>query len=146
MAFLKIWRGLRQRREALTSGTTTRTPFTTVYRQGDVVLVAFPFTDLSSSKGRPALVVSPDQFNEAAEDLVLVAISSQIRGGPNTLPLNPGDLVRGALPKRSEVRVTKLFTIHSALVLKRLCRLRERQLAAVLRLLQNFFRRERVAQ
>jgi mRNA interferase MazF len=128
----------------LASGTTKRTPFTTVYRQGDIVLVAFPFTDLSSSKRRPALVVSPNQFNELAEDLVLVAITAQIRGGPNTLPLNPGDFVHGALPRQSEVKVTKLFTIHSALVLKRLCRLRERQLAAVLPLLRNFFRRERV--
>jgi mRNA interferase MazF len=128
----------------LASGTTKRTPFTTVYRQGDIVLVAFPFTDLSSSKRRPALVVSPDRFNKRAEDLVLVAITSQVRGGPDTLSLNPGDFVRGTMPMQSEVKVTKLFTIHSALVIKTLCRLREQQLAAVLELLQSFFRREHV--
>jgi mRNA-degrading endonuclease toxin of MazEF toxin-antitoxin module len=91
-------------------------------------------------------VVSPDQFNELAEDLVLVAISSQVRGGPNTLPLNPEDFVHGALPKQSEIKVTKIFTIHSSLVLKTLCELRDGQLAAVLRLLRNFFRRARVAE
>ena len=52
-------------------------PSTTRYRRGDIVLVPFPFTDLSSTKKRPALVVSPDKFNEHAQDVVLVAITSQ---------------------------------------------------------------------
>ena len=51
---------------------------TTRYKRGDIVLVSFPFTDLSSSKRRPALVVSPDTFNERMQDLVLAAITSQL--------------------------------------------------------------------
>jgi mRNA interferase MazF len=53
-------------------------PSTTAYRQGDVVLVSFPFTDLTSTKKRPAVVVSPDTFNARNEDVVLVAVTSQI--------------------------------------------------------------------
>ncbi len=53
-------------------------PPTTGYKRGDIVLVSFPFTDLSSSKRRPALVVSPDSFNDAGADLVLAAITSQV--------------------------------------------------------------------
>lgn len=53
-------------------------PSTTRYKRGDIVLVSFPFTDLSSSKRRPALVVSPDPFNERGQDLVVVAITSQM--------------------------------------------------------------------
>jgi mRNA interferase MazF len=52
-------------------------PPTTRYRRGDIVLVSFPFTDLTSSKRRPALVISPNAFNDHGEDLVLVAITSQ---------------------------------------------------------------------
>ena len=43
-------------------------PSTTVYRRGDIVLVSFPFTDLTSSKRRPALIISPDSFNAAGVD------------------------------------------------------------------------------
>ncbi|MYH11047.1 MAG: type II toxin-antitoxin system PemK/MazF family toxin, partial [Gemmatimonadales bacterium] len=53
---------------------------TTAYRQGDIVLVSFPFTDLTSTKRRPALVLSPDSFNAAGVDLVLAAVTSNITG------------------------------------------------------------------
>jgi hypothetical protein len=68
-------------------------------------------------------VVSPDRLNSRGEDLVFAAISSQVRGGPNALPVGAADFMDGQLPKVSEVKVTKIFTIHSSLVLKRLCRL-----------------------
>jgi mRNA interferase MazF len=45
--------------------------------RGDVVLTRFPFTDLTGASLRPALVVSPGQIGE---DVVLVAISSVVRG------------------------------------------------------------------
>ena len=56
-----------------------RTSTTTGSRQGDIVLVSFPFTDLTSSKRRPALVISPDSFNAAGDDLVPAAISCRRR-------------------------------------------------------------------
>ena len=59
-------------------------PSTTSFSQGDVVLVPFPFTDLSAIKQRPALVLPPDRSNEVRPDLVVAAITSQI-------PTTPGD-------------------------------------------------------
>jgi len=50
---------------------------TTGYRSGDVVLVRFPFTDLSTMKRRPALVVSPESFQRAYGDVVVLALTSQ---------------------------------------------------------------------
>lgn len=44
-------------------------PSTTSYRQGDIVPVCFPFTDITSSKRRPVLIISPDSFNAAGGDL-----------------------------------------------------------------------------
>lgn len=46
---------------------------------GDVVLVPFPFTDQTSSKQRPAVVISTAAYNAARPDIILMAITSQLR-------------------------------------------------------------------
>jgi len=60
------------------------------------VLVSFPFTDLTSSKRRPALVVSPEAFNEAMQDLVLVALTSQLSGAEPIRAVFRGDSTPGS--------------------------------------------------
>lgn len=56
------------------------------HARGDVVLTRFPFTDLTGASLRPAVVVSQGQIGQ---DLVLVAISSVVRGSvaPTDLPV-----------------------------------------------------------
>ncbi len=46
---------------------------------GNVVLVPFPFTDQSGSKQRPAVMISNSNYNRQRSDLVIMAITSQIR-------------------------------------------------------------------
>ena len=46
---------------------------------GDVVLVPFPFTDQSGAKKRPAVVVSSSRYNASRRDIVIMAITSQVR-------------------------------------------------------------------
>lgn len=46
---------------------------------GDVVLVPFPFTDQSGTKKRPAVVMSSRGYNAGRRDLLIMAITSQIR-------------------------------------------------------------------
>ncbi len=50
----------------------------TTLNKGDVVLIPFPFTDISTLKQRPALIVSSDWFNQHRNDVIVMAISSQI--------------------------------------------------------------------
>jgi mRNA interferase MazF len=113
-------------------------PSTTRYKRGDIVLVSFPFTDLSSSKRRPALVVSPDAFNERMQDVVLAAITSQLTDD-RPLTIERADCVDGTLPQTSVVKAAKLFTIHSTLVLKKICALRPEKLQAVLAEIRRLF-------
>jgi mRNA interferase MazF len=46
---------------------------------GDVVLVPFPFTDQSGVKKRPAVIVSGSAYNASRRDIVIMAITSQVR-------------------------------------------------------------------
>src|SRR6266478_9744737 len=88
------------------SGTTPRMPSTTSFSQGDVVLVPFPFTDLSATKQRPALVLSPERLNKVRPDLVVAAITSQIPDvvGQDEMLLSDTDLTMAGLPKASIVK------------------------------------------
>lgn len=51
----------------------------TVYKQGDVLLVPFPFTDQSGSKQRPSVVVSSEAYNQTYPDVILAPITSHIK-------------------------------------------------------------------
>ena len=45
-------------------------------RRGDIILVYYPFSDMSQQKKRPALVVSRDEDNDRLENLILVPLTS----------------------------------------------------------------------
>ncbi|MCE2949051.1 MAG: type II toxin-antitoxin system PemK/MazF family toxin [bacterium] len=52
---------------------------TSKFSFGDVVLVPFPFSDQSGTKRRPAVVVSSDSYQANRRDIVIMAITSQVR-------------------------------------------------------------------
>lgn len=54
-------------------------PSTTRYNFGDVVLVGFPFTSLQVTKKRPAVVISRKAYQQNRPDVILMAVTSQIR-------------------------------------------------------------------
>ena len=54
-------------------------PSMTTYSFGDVVLVRFPFTNQQVSKRRPAVLVSNQSYNQHKPDVILAAITSQVR-------------------------------------------------------------------
>jgi mRNA interferase MazF len=51
----------------------------TVYRRGDVVLVGFVFSDESGKKLRPAVVISSAAYNRARQEVIVAAVTSNLR-------------------------------------------------------------------
>jgi mRNA interferase MazF len=102
-------------------------PSTTLCRQGDVVLVPFPFTDLTTTKQRPAVVLSSELSHQATEDCIVAAISSVIppRLLPGEVPLSSEDQAAGGLVKPSLVRVGKVVALHRRLIRRTLGHLPE---------------------
>jgi mRNA-degrading endonuclease toxin of MazEF toxin-antitoxin module len=111
------------------------------YPTGSVVLVPFPFTDLSGRKRLPALVVSPNGFDE--EDLVPCAITSRFpeRFSDWEASLGAEDMVEEKLPRRSVVKVGKLFTMHCTLIARQFGTVKQYKLEEILSKLRTFFAR-----
>jgi len=51
----------------------------TSFRQGDVVLVRFVFTDESGEKRRPALILSSDDYQHSRQEVIIAAITSNVQ-------------------------------------------------------------------
>jgi mRNA interferase MazF len=115
---------------------------TTSFNQGDVVLVPFPFTDLSAVKQRPALVLSPLRLNKVRNDVVVAAITSQIPEiiAEDELLLSDTDLRTAGLPKASIIKLGKIFTIHQGLIRKKLGRVPDPTLENILQKLVRSIR------
>ena len=100
-------------------------PTMTSYEFGDIVLAPFPFTDQTTSKQRPAAVVSSSAYNQDRPDLIIIAITSQVRP---TSTLGEAHIVgwkAAGLLKPSVIKPV-LATIEKTLILKKLGRLGER--------------------
>jgi mRNA interferase MazF len=93
--------------------------------QGDIVLVPVPFTDLSSQKRRPVIVLSATSYNRATTDIVVVAMTSSPAASPFGFRITSGDLVIGALNRPGTVRVDKIYTLAQAIVVKTFGRVSE---------------------
>ena len=82
------------------------------FAAGQVVIVHFPFSDLTASKLRPAVVLA-----EAGRgDWILCQITSKSYGDEKAISLNAADFAHGSLRLTSYARPGKLFTAHGSLV------------------------------
>jgi mRNA interferase MazF len=86
--------------------------------QKDIVLVPVPFTDLKSTRKRPAIVVSNDDYNTATDDMVVVAMTSNPTDIPYSFVIQQSDLVSGRLNRPGKVRVDKIFTLSQNIAVK----------------------------
>jgi len=87
----------------------------------DIVLLRFPFTDLSATKLRPVLVLTETTVQG---DFLAAQVTSQSHH-PVQVSLHDSDFELGQLPKASIVRPDKLFTLNHSLVVRRVGRVRQ---------------------
>jgi len=99
----------------------TEKKFSSELKRGDIVLVPFPFTDLTSLKVRPAVILSSKPVHD---DIVIGFISSvmpqSIGEMEFSLRISHPDFSATGLKRDSVFKMNKLLTIHRALVLRRL--------------------------
>ncbi len=98
------------------------------FQRGDVVLVPFPFTDLSARRVRPAVVVSTAEYEQQTGDIIVAQITGKQRNLPTDYPLQ--DWQAAGLLRPSIVRA-KLATLSASLVQFRTGRLSDRDMKEV---------------
>ena len=81
--------------------------------KGDIVIIPFPFTDLSGNKKRPAFVVADLE----GDDIIVCQITSKSKSDTQALSLNNDNFVSGGLPIDSFIRPNKIFTADKNIIL-----------------------------
>lgn len=95
--------------------------------KGDVVVLPFPFSDLSANKRRPAVVVAQGEYG----DTILCQITSKPKKGAEAIELKDRDFQAGKLKITSCVRPRKIFTADLGLILYRIGRIKKEKITEV---------------
>lgn len=90
-----------------------------MYNQGEILLIPIPFTDLSSQKKRPVIVLSNDKYNEGNEDIVVSAVTSNITERDYSIIIGNDDMEEGSLKVESCIRADKIYTLPQDIVINR---------------------------
>jgi mRNA interferase MazF len=105
--------------------------------KGDVVVVPFPFSDLTQSKRRPAIVISALD----GDDLILCQITSQSIKDNYAISLNDKDFEAGSLKQSSNVRPNRIFTADSHIVSYRIGNIKQDKLNKIIERIVEIIRR-----
>ena len=92
-----------------------------LYSVGEIVFLSFPFSDLTNSKLRPAVILADAEKN----DFVLCQVTSKSYADTRAIEINATDFVQGSLPLTSYARPTKLFTANEILFVTKVGEIKE---------------------
>lgn len=92
---------------------------------GNVVVLPFPFTDLSSAKKRPALILA----NLIGDDYIMLQITSKNVHDAYAIPLLTTDFSSGSLHQDGNIRPNKIFTLDKKLILYKIGHLNNAKLS-----------------
>jgi len=95
--------------------------------KGDIVVIPFPFSDLSQSKRRPALVLAPLE----GDDVILCQITSKSIKDNYAITLDDADFESGGLKQASNIRPNRLFTADTHIILYRVGNIKKEKLNQV---------------
>lgn len=107
------------------------------FNKWDIVLVPFPFTNLQSVKKRPALILSPENYNNGP-DIVILFITSNLTAYGRMGDFLIQNWKQSGLPKPSMTRM-KFATIEKSIVLKKLGNISKPDQKAINGEIQQFF-------
>ncbi|ASJ17054.1 MazF family transcriptional regulator [Thermococcus chitonophagus] len=106
------------------------------FKRGEIVLLPFPFDDLTKAKTRPALIVSSNDFNRISRTVIVVEITSNLKSGFQELNVLIDDKDINRYPGTkpiipSIIKPYVIFSINKRLIMKKIGMLKEGKLEEV---------------
>ena len=96
-----------------------------IYRQRDIFLVPFPFSDLSGKKVRPVLIVSNDTYNSKSADVLVCGLTTNLKPTPYSIVIDITDVEEAdTLRHKSKIKIDTVASIEKSILIKRIARLK----------------------
>ncbi|MEK6917983.1 MAG: type II toxin-antitoxin system PemK/MazF family toxin [Nanoarchaeota archaeon] len=95
--------------------------------KGEVIVTPFPFSDLTTSIRRPALIVA----NLKGDDVMLCQITTKKRQDPYVIDLSKEDFKSGSIKIASFIKPSKIFTLRKKIILYKIGKLTENKIKEV---------------
>lgn len=89
-------------------------------KQSEIVLIPFPYSDLTLSKRRPALIISNEKINKM-EDRICCLITTKPH--KDDLKIKEDSFEEGTLPFKSFIKPHRIFTIQKSIIIKKLSKI-----------------------
>lgn len=108
-----------------------------IYKKWDIVLIPFPYTDLSSSKRRPAIVISPESYNKGL-DVILLFLTSNLNSDKKEGDYLLKEWQEAGLPKPSMIRM-KIMTLDKDFIIKKIGEIQSMDRLEIDSIVKRFF-------
>ena len=96
-----------------------------IYKQRDVVLMPFPFSDLSGQKVRPVLILSNDAYNHQSADVVVCGLTTNLSPAPYSIIIEVTDVEQpGTLRHKSKIKADTIASLEQSILIKQIARLK----------------------
>jgi len=114
-----------------------------MYEQKDIILIPFPYSDLTGSKKRPALIVSNEKINKT-QDRICCLITS--KSHKEDILITKDSFEEGNLPFKSWIKSHRIFTINEKIILNKLCTINNKFYDIILKKINIYLKRDKVSQ
>lgn len=106
-----------------------------MYNQREIILIPFPYSDLTGIKQRPALIISNEKLNKTSDRICCLITSNKIKHG---ILIN--DFEEGSLPLKSWVKPSRIFTIDERIIRKKLCNIDKKLFRNILKQINEYLK------
>ncbi|MBI2135811.1 type II toxin-antitoxin system PemK/MazF family toxin [Candidatus Woesearchaeota archaeon] len=89
-----------------------------MYKQKDIVILPFPYSDLTGAKQRPALIISNEKLNNTQDRICCLITSNEPHDG---MLIANSRIKQGFLPFKSWVKPHRLFSVNERIIKKKIC-------------------------